>query len=253
MDTAMLSSWWTWLLLPASGAAEHHLPAWAAWHGRLMVLAWAFLLPLGVLAARFFKVVPGQRWPDELDHKAWWHAHRLLQSAGMAAMLAGLWLAWGRGTGAGALAQWHHVLGMAVVVLGLLQTLGGLARGSKGGPTAREGLRGDHYDMTRHRRVFERLHKVVGYAALLLAAAVVVLGLRLADAPRWMWLVIGGWWCAWCMVFVALQRQGRCIDTYQAIWGDDPAHPGQHLPPIGPGIRRYDRDSFARRFGRPPF
>ncbi|WP_225981634.1 cytochrome b561 domain-containing protein [Paracidovorax avenae] len=132
MDTAMLSSWWTWLLLPASGAAEHHLPAWAAWHGRLMVLAWAFLLPLGVLAARFFKVVPGQRWPDELDHKAWWHAHRLLQSAGMAAMLAGLWLAWGRGTGAGALAQWHHVLGMAVVVLGLLQTLGGLARGSKG-------------------------------------------------------------------------------------------------------------------------
>ena len=68
-----------WLLAPASGAAEHHIAPWAAWHGRLMVLAWAVLLPVGVLVARFFKVMPGQDWPLRLDNKSWWHAHRLLQ------------------------------------------------------------------------------------------------------------------------------------------------------------------------------
>ena len=35
-----------------------------------------------------------------------------------------------------------------------------------------------------------------------------------------------------------LQRQGRCIDTYQAIWGPDPRHPGNRLKPVGWGVRR---------------
>src|SRR4051812_26748622 len=99
--TSALIAWWS---LPASGATDHHLAGWAAWHGRLMVLAWAVLLPLGVMVARFFKVMPRQDWPDRLDHKGWWHAHRALQYAGVAAMTLGAGLAWRQGGGATALA-----------------------------------------------------------------------------------------------------------------------------------------------------
>jgi hypothetical protein len=38
--------------------------------------------------------------------------------------------------------------------------------------------------------------------------------------------------------FARWQRAGRCIDTYQAIWGPDPAHPGNRRPPVGWGVRR---------------
>jgi hypothetical protein len=57
-----------WLLTPISGATDHAIAPWAAWHGRLMVLSWSFLLPVGMLAARYFKVTPGQDWPHVLDN-----------------------------------------------------------------------------------------------------------------------------------------------------------------------------------------
>ena len=224
-------------MTPLSGSPVHTLPDWTAWHARLMVLAWGVLLPLGALLARFFKVWPGQDWPRVLDHKAWWHGHRTLQWVGVGLMLPGLWLAWGHGTASGALSLLHNVLGWAVCLLGLFQIGGALLRGSKGGPTSPQ-LRGDHYDMTAWRRLFERLHKGLGWLAVLAAVAVVVSGLVLADAPRWMALVLGAWWLGLALVFAHLQRAGRCVDTYQAIWGPDPRHPGNHLPPIGWGVRR---------------
>jgi hypothetical protein len=73
---------------------------------------------------------------------------------------------------------------------------------------------------------------------VLAAVAVVVAGLVLADAPRWMALLLGAWWLALVLAFAALQRAGRCVDTYQAIWGPDPKHPGNRLRPIGWGVRR---------------
>ena len=224
-------------MTPLSGSPEHSIPAWMMWHARAMVLAWGVLLPLGTLVARFFKVLPGQAWPRVLDHKAWWHAHRTLQWLGVGLMLLGLWLAWGRGGTQGRLAQAHAWLGLAVCALGLLQIASGLMRGSKGGPTAAQ-LRGDHYDMTPWRRAFERLHKGLGWLAVLAAVAVLMGGLLLADAPRWMALALSVWWLVLLTGFVTLQRAGRCIDTYQAIWGPDPAHPGNRLRPIGWGVRR---------------
>jgi hypothetical protein len=92
--------------------------------------------------------------------------------------------------------------------------------------------------MTGWRRVFERLHKGLGWLAVLVAALAILLGLGLVDAPRWMALTLALWWLALVAVFVRLQRAGRCIDTYQAIWGPDPAHPGNRLKPVGWGIRR---------------
>ena len=226
-----------WLTTPLSGASEHAIQPWAYWHARWMVLGWGVLLPAGALAARYFKVAPGQRWPQELDNKAWWHTHRTLQWAGIAAMTIGAMLAWGQGQRVTATATAHAWAGWALVASGWLQVAAGWARGSKGGPTD-QGVRGDHYDMTPHRLRFERIHKSLGWLAVLAAVAVIALGLAVADAPRWMPLVLCGWWSALAVLALHWQRKGRCVDTYQAIWGPDPAHPGNRLRPIGWGVRR---------------
>ena len=228
-----------WLTTPLSGATTHVIETAVAWHARLMVLAWGVLLPLGALAARFFKVLPGQDWPRVLDAKPWWHAHRLLQWSGVALMTLALALVLARhgAPGQAPTAVAHVWLGWLLAAAAWLQVAAGHARGSKGGPTA-AGLRGDHYDMTPRRVRFERLHKGLGWAALAGARACIGLGLLAGDAPRWMPLGLALWWALLGTAFVRLQRAGRCIDTYQAIWGPDPAHPGNRCPPVGWGVRR---------------
>jgi hypothetical protein len=243
-----LQGWLAWLQLPLSGSAEHHIAGWASWHARLMVLGWVVLLPLGALIARYFKVMPKQDWPQQLDNKAWWHAHRGLQYTGVLVMTAGLGLAWGQGTGTGAAARAHALLGWALCLAGWAQVASGLLRGSKGGPTAST-VRGDHYDMTRWRFVFERLHKALGWLAIVGAVLAVALGLAVADAPRWMAVVLAAWWLLLAALFVRWQSQGRCIDTYQAIWGPDDQHPGNRLPVVGWGVRRYTAQAWRQRFG----
>lgn len=241
------NDWLTWLLLPLSGNANHELSFWASWHGRIMVLCWGVLLPLGVLAARFFKVLPSQNWPETLDNKAWWKVHLHGQSAAIVLAAVGVALIWNTAGGATPLARWHGYMGWAVMALGVLQAAAGFVRGSKGGPLEPL-VRGDHYDMTPRRNRFEWTHKTLGYAALALALSTVFMGLVVADAPRWMLLAISLWYLVLATGFVWLQKQGRCIDTYQAIWGPEAAHPGNRIAPIGWGIRRYSAASFARKF-----
>jgi hypothetical protein len=217
---------------------EHHLGATYAWHGRLMVLAWTVLLPLGIFVARYYKVTRAQRWPQRLDNKQWWYSHLVLQVSGVACMSAGLAVLWARTGSAGFGGSLHATLGWLVVLLGWMQLIGGYLRGSKGGP----GSPGDHYDMTRRRVLFEWLHKAGGYGALLLSILVTGLGLRRAEAPLWMWLTITLWWVVVLVGARNLQQAGRCIDTYQAIWGPDRRHPGNTRAAIGWGIRRYTTD-----------
>ena len=242
-----LLTWMEWLRLPLSGNSVHELSFWASWHGRIMVLCWGVLLPLGVLAARFFKVLPSQNWPAVLDNKAWWKAHLHGQTVAIALAAIGVALIWNTAGGATSLARWHGYMGWAVTALGVLQAAAGFARGSKGGPLESV-IRGDHYDMTPRRNSFEWTHKSLGYAALLFALATVFMGLIVADAPRWMLLAISLWCSALMAGFVWLQKQGRCIDTYQAIWGPDGVHPGNGIAPIGWGVKRHTAASFAKQF-----
>jgi hypothetical protein len=235
----------TWLLLPWDGAPDHHLPVWMAWHGRLMVLSWGVLVPAGILVARYFKIWPRQDWPRQLDDQHWWHIHRITQILAICLATLGLWLAWRNSAGQGALANWHGLIGWTIMVIGWGQVAGGLLRGKKGGPTDKAAhgpdFHGDHYDMTLRRVVFEYVHKLGGYAALVLTGIVVPMGLRLADAPRWMWIVIALWWLCLVVVAIRLQCAGRCIDTYQAIWGPRADLPGNQRRPIGWGVVKGDR------------
>jgi hypothetical protein len=212
-----------WLLAPIDASRPHELSEALAWHGRLMTLAWGVLIPLGVVVARYLKVTPQQDWPRQLDNKLWWRSHLACQYAGGALMLAGLLIVL---SAARPGTSWTHaVMGYAVLAFGAVQFIAGWLRGSKGGPTEPQ-LRGDHYDMTSRRIAFERVHKSVGYLALGLSAATILTGLWAANAPRWMWLAIIMWWVALLAVALGLQARGRYVSSYHAIWGPDPAHPG---------------------------
>ena len=158
-----------------------------------------------------------------LDNRFWWNTHRLTQYSGVALMSVGVWLMWSSGTaiGASALAQWHGTAGWTLLGLGWLQIAGAHLRGSKGGPSdVLEGkpLRGDHYDMTLHRRIFEWFHKVLGYGTLLASAWILGSGLVLSDSPRWMALGAGAWLVLLVVFFIALERRGY-VRTYPALWG----------------------------------
>jgi uncharacterized membrane protein len=233
-----------WLFAPIDPDRAHQVGVLVSWHARAMVAAWGALVPMGILSARFFKVMPGQDWPNELDNRVWWHAHRGFQYLALFVMLAGLGMILLQPTAsvsATSSAWLHHWLGWAVLLLGAVQYLAGWLRGSKGGPTAPAAdgsKRGDHYDMTLRRQVFENLHKALGYGALLMATATILTGLWQANAPRWMWVAMLSWWAMLALAFWLLQRRGMAIDTYQAIWGPGTEHPGNHRRPIGFGVRR---------------
>lgn len=228
---------WEWLLSPIDPLRAHEVGLAISWHARLMLIGWGIMAPLAVLIARFFKVMPGQDWPRQLDNQTWWRVHWISQSLVVALSAVALALVMPR---AGAMSL-HNWIGYGVLLGVVGQVVFGYYRGNKGGPTARAAdgsLRGDHYDMTPWRRMFEMVHKSLGYAVLLLAAVTILLGLWKANAPIWMWLAMALWWPLLIAAFVVLQRRGMAVDTYQAIWGDDPMHPGNRRKSPGWGMRR---------------
>lgn len=123
-----------WLLSPIAPDVAHNIGPAVAWHGRAMVLAWGILAPLAVIAARYFKVLPGQDWPRELDNQAWWRAHWIGQMLVLGLSVCGLILVLPPEF---AEPSWHGLLGGGVLISLALQITLGVFRGSKGGPTAR--------------------------------------------------------------------------------------------------------------------
>ncbi|PTX54937.1 hypothetical protein C8N43_3760 [Litoreibacter ponti] len=232
-----------WLFSPMDATRGHELGWQLSWHARAMVAGWGILVPLGIVIARFFKIAPWQDWPRALDSHFWWNTHRICQYSAFVLMLIGLALIL-TAPPLAAIPGPHWWLGWAVVILGIMQVVGGILRGTKGGPTepAPDGsLNGDHFDMTPRRLMFEYVHKNLGYLAVILSAAAILSGLWQANGPNWMWLTLCIWWSGLIAAFVVLQRRGMAVDTYQAIWGPDPSLPGNRRRPIGFGITRRDQ------------
>ncbi len=196
------------------------------WHGLAMAVAWLVLLPAGALVARFFKVRRRQDYPYQLDDKVWWNTHRALQSLGAALAVWAAWIVW---VELGRTVDWpvlHVRLGILALGSLAVQMVSPLLRGTKGGPTGTyadpydpQTWRGDHFDMTPRRRVFEFVHKKLGYLGMAVAAGAVWTGIDAAGLADW-WklpvslavLVFAGLF-AWFTV-----TRGR-VDTWQAIWG----------------------------------
>ncbi|MGI9451439.1 MAG: cytochrome b561 domain-containing protein [Geminicoccaceae bacterium] len=220
-------------MAPIDGGAHRELSDFVYWHGRVMVFAWSVLFPIGILAARFFKIMPNQDWPREVDNKTWWHTHLTTQYSGGVIVLIGLALVLFAPDNAGVTAWWHTILGWAVVSMAAVQFAGGWLRGTTGGPTKRTpdgSTFGDHYNMTSRRKAFEAIHKSVGYLAVVTSVAALLSGLFFVGAPLWMLMIVIAWWLCLAALFVTLQCRGFRRDTYQAIWGPDPKHPGNSEP-----------------------
>jgi MFS family permease len=245
-DVSIIEVGVRWLLTPLSGSGDHSISMAIAWHGRLMVLGMAILMPPIILVARFFKITPRQNWPRQLDNPFWFVTHqRWGHLCGLIVIVA---LAFAL-VAAGWQTPWHstHVaLGWSVIALVFVQVIGAWLRGTHGGPVdpftrqrrPPQEWPGDHFSMTRRRIAFEYIHKYAGYVLFGLTIVAILTGLVAADSPRWMPIVIGIWWLLMLGVFAWLQHAGRCIDTYQAIWGLDPELPGNRRRPVGFGVSR---------------
>ncbi len=224
--------------LVAEELLNEGLPGAMALHAGLMLLAWGMLLPFGAVAARYYKVVPGQTYPREVDNRFWWTWHRVLQYAGVAAATAGVLVM--LSVTRDGFATLHGRLGVAVMAVAWAQVVSGLVRGSRGGPDAGEtprgqaDWRGDHYDMTPRRRLFEAWHKRAGWAVLAAGAVVVLLGADLVGSPPWLLATVGALQAAALLGVADGVLRGRWVDTYKALWGPDPAHPGNRRPPTCP-------------------
>lgn len=224
------SPWW-WQTI--DGGKHRTLELSVAWHGRLMVIAWSLLIPIGVVVARFYKVTPNQRFPEQLDNQFWWITHQLLQYTGVIITLIAIYMITGRESMPPSSAAFAHSLaGWTLCGFSLVQILSGWFRGSKGGPININAwpdspvLAGDHYDLTRRRLIFEFVHTTLGYCTLALAALTTVLGLYASAAPRWMWVILLLWWTVISARYLQLHRRNTHVRTYQAIWGLARNHPG---------------------------
>lgn len=222
-----------WLFTPIGGALHPEFSGLVYWHGRLMVLAWVVLFPIGILAARFFKIMPKQDWPRELDNKIWWRTHLSTQYGGGLALLLALALILLAPENQGVSSLVHTASGWIVVLMAVVQFASGWLRGTTGGPTKRApdgSTFGDHYNMTKRRKAFEAIHKSLGLLAVFVAAVAVLTGLLFVGSPPWMIIVIVVWWIILALLFFTLQKRGFQRETYHAIWGPDPAHPGNQKP-----------------------
>ncbi|MCC6473906.1 MAG: cytochrome b [Burkholderiales bacterium] len=236
---------WNWLLNPFAAAAPPSFSAVIAWHGCFMALAWVVLMPMALAVARFYKITPGQDWP-RVSNSFWFRSHRWLGYAtGIATVVAMAGFLWRSEP----LILWqrpHAMTGWALLALALFQVVGSLFRGTHGGPIDQitrkpvppERWPGDHFSLTRRRIIFEYSHKYTGYALIPLTVWQVASGLQDAGAPNWISIMAGLWAVILAAAFIRLQAAGRCIDTYQAIWGLDETLPGYRREPIGWGITR---------------
>ena len=166
--------------MPLSPERSHILTDVQQWHARLMFVAWGVMAPLAIIVARFFKVLPGQDWPRQVDSQFWWRTHWIAQTLVLVCTVAAFVLVYQFGSGSPSA---HSRFGYAVVMLLVLQIALGYWRGSKGGPTAPRtngDLAGDHYNMNARRRLFEILHKSLGYFLVLLSVVTIVIGLILS-------------------------------------------------------------------------
>jgi len=204
------------------------------YHAVLMFLIWMVLVPPSIISIRYFKPKPtpyGIREKVKLSNTAWWwfHVHKYILYLAIGLLLVGAAVALAASHGfSGSV---HSMFGILTVVLGCLQVASSWFRGTHGGryyytadPNDPSTWRGDHFNMTLRRRIFEAFHKNVGYFACFFAVGAVTSGLVQFPMPILTLVML-----ATALVILALclvlEYKGRKFDTYRSVFGNDPDHP----------------------------
>lgn len=204
------------------------------YHAMLMVFTWLFLVPLCILVIRFGKPRPrfqGLKRKVAIYHAEWWwfNFHKY-------GLYVAMFLSLGGGIVAIAVSKGfsgtvHSVFGILAITLGVIQVIAGWLRGTHGGkyyytadPDNPATWFGDHYNMTRRRRIFEAYHKNAGYFAAFCALAAVASGL--SHYPlRWFLPVVIVLFLLVLAVAAVLDFKGVRYDGYKAAHGTDPENP----------------------------
>ncbi len=204
------------------------------YHALLMVCIWVVLVPLCVTVVRYGKPRPtrfGLRRKVSLRHPEWWwfnvHKFGLYAAVILALLGAGFALV----VSGGFSGTVHATFGMLTVLMGVLQVLSGILRGTHGGkyyysaePDDPATWHGDHYSRTVRRRIFEAYHKTSGYFTLFCALAAIGSGLMQYPMPILAVLVVMlpfVFLAAW----VLLEYLERRYDGYRAVHGYGLEHP----------------------------
>jgi cell division protein FtsW (lipid II flippase) len=109
----------------------------------------------------------------------------------------------------------HSKMGLLTATLVYLQVLSGLLRGSKGSKTEW----GDHYNMSKRRKIFEFYHKNMGW--VILGVSFITMTLGFAQIEQWIYLVtLILLWLIYGYVIVDSILNKRHIETWRAIWGE---------------------------------
>lgn len=133
-------------------------------HGALMLIGWGWLLPSGVIIAKFFRHRP---------NALWYQIHRACQTIGLLCSIAGFIIAIRNFDVFGAKGEitfQHGVMGATTMALGLFQPINALLR-----PHPNE----EGQETNIFRTIWEILHKGIGYGTLLLAVATIGVGTTL--------------------------------------------------------------------------
>ncbi|MCP5087210.1 MAG: hypothetical protein GY952_10460 [Rhodobacteraceae bacterium] len=204
------------------------------YHALLMFGVWIVLVPLCITIIRYFKPRPsefGLRRKVSIRHKEWWwfNVHKYGLYLAIILSLGGLVVA--LVVSKGISGSMHSLLGMMTILMGCLQVVTGVLRGTHGGkhynnadPNDPATWRGDHYDRSIRRRMFEAYHKTAGMFTLLCAVGAVGSGLMQYPMPVLSWflfLVPLSLLATW----VFLEFLERRYDGYRAVHGYGMEHP----------------------------
>ncbi|XP_072970515.1 cytochrome b561 and DOMON domain-containing protein At3g07570-like [Typha angustifolia] len=154
-------------------------------HGLLVLLGWGFLIPIGVMAARYFKQYDPQ----------WFYSHIFIQGIGFGLGLAGIILGFKlddqglKDVGA------HKALGITIMVLGFLQVMALFARPQK---------------ISKVRKYWNWYHHYFGRSAIICAIANIFLGLKIAkeDNP---WKITYGVFLAILVIVSTFLEIRKCM------------------------------------------
>ncbi|MCA8869228.1 MAG: hypothetical protein KDA67_11305 [Rhodobacteraceae bacterium] len=204
-------------------------------HAWLMFICWFVLVPFGVMSIRYLKTRPVPlglpRGVGKFDPLfIWWvmHIWTLYTAIGLSLLGAAIALV----VSGGFSGSVHSFFGIATVLFGTLQIVAAWNRGSHGGhnhlssdPDDPSTWRGDHFDMTPKRRLFEAYHKPGGYFSVFLAIGAVASGLVQFWMPA-IAITLGLIFIGGFVLIVFSEFRGYRYDTYRAVFGSHPDHPG---------------------------
>jgi len=204
------------------------------YHAILMFCTWMVLVPLCIIIIRFGKPKPsefGVQTKISIRNMRWWwfNTHKYGLFLAMFLALGGVAVA--LIVSGGFSGSVHSMFGLLTVTMGCLQVISALLRGTHGGKYYNNAdlnnpatWRGDHYDHTTHRRIFEAYHKTSGYFTCFFAVAAVGSGLMQYSMP----ILTGLMFVlplAYLATWILLQFLGRDYDGYRAVHGYGMEHP----------------------------